>query len=58
MISQFSMPERLMSSVGIIFDQIVNCFCISEFFFRDTIFLQSTADVFFNQFASGFPLGS
>lgn len=37
-------PERLKSYIGRTFDQKVNCFCISEFFYRDTQFRHSSAD--------------
>lgn len=37
-------PERLKSIIGRTFDQKVNCFCISEFFYRDTQFRHTSAD--------------
>lgn len=47
-------PERLKSSIGRIFDQKVNCFCVSEFFYRDTQFRNSSADEMLDFVAKNF----
>ncbi len=47
-------PERLKGSIGRIFDQKVNCFCISEFFYRETHFRHSSADEMLDFVAKNF----
>lgn len=48
------LPKRLSALIGRSFSHRVNCFCISEFFFRDTPFRHSTADEFINFAAKNF----
>lgn len=42
------LPDRVVSSIGMTFDQRVNCFCISEHFYRTTAFRQTPADEMLN----------
>lgn len=49
-----SMPKRLVHVIDRSFDYTVNCFCISEFFFRDTALRSLTADEMLNFVAENF----
>lgn len=49
-----SLPERLMHIVDRTFDYKVNCFCISEFYFRDTELRNLTADEMLDFVAGNF----
>lgn len=48
------MREEALHAIGKSFDHKVNCFCISEFFYRPTQFRQSTADEMLNFVAKNF----
>ena len=48
------MREKVLSTIGRTFDHRVNCFCVSEFFYRDTQFRQSTADEMLNFVSENF----
>lgn len=49
-----ALSERVHPSLGRSFEHRVNCFCVSEFFFRETAFRQTTADEMLDFVAQSF----
>lgn len=54
MTSFASLPKRVKDSIGRTFKEEVNCFCISEFFYRETQFRHSSADEMLDFVTSNF----